>query len=165
VYSHFGDGVERLVSESAVVASEADNVPVRPFVREIRTQHASRRGRLVIFATTFAVMVSGVLASFGGVAYAASDTSQAATAAKHAIRQKTSAQGQYDNAKPVQPVTKVKGAAVATTATQGTSTKPVASSTLPFTGLSLVGIFVLGIAIAGVGLALRRRESGGDSGE
>jgi hypothetical protein len=104
-----------------------------------------------VFMTALAVVVVGALAS-SGVGYAASGASQAGTAPK------TSAQGQYDSAKAVQPVTQVKGVKVTS---KSAAPKPVAtSSTLPFTGVSLLGIVVLGCATVAVGFALRRRQSG-----
>jgi hypothetical protein len=103
-----------------------------------------------VFLAALVVVVVGALAS-SGVGYAASGGSQGGTAPK------TSAQGQYDSAKAVQPVTQVKGVKVTSTS----APKPVATSgTLPFTGVSLLGIVVLGCATVAVGFALRRRQSG-----
>jgi hypothetical protein len=107
-----------------------------------------RRSRRA-FASALAVFVLGAGASFGGVGYAASGASDAATAVKNAV--KSSATDQYGEQPAVQPPADKGDVGGVVTSSQ--------SGTLPFTGLSLLGTAALGFALVGAGIALRRRES------
>jgi hypothetical protein len=117
------------------------------------TGRSPRRRSSFAFISAVAVIVLGVLASTGGLGYAASG----ATAAKEKIVRKSSAQDEYGSQTAVTPpATKV---ASASASKPPPSTVASASGgTLPFTGLSIAGTVVIGLSLIGVGLALRRRE-------
>ena len=153
----FGNDRDRLGEELRADAPQAAEEFVRSLAHELGVSRPAHRSSRLVFASAFAVIVLGALASFGGAGYAASGANQAAAAVKSAIVQKTSAGDEYGDKAAVQPAPVVKGVAVTQTKS---ATKPVTSSgTLPFTGLSLIGTLALGGALVGVGIALRRRES------
>ena len=104
-------------------------------------------------------MVFGTFASFGGLTYAASGSTNVAdavakVAASHKVVVKSSASSQYAKAKPKGPLkpppTSVQP--MATKTLGGTTT-----GTLPFTGLSLLGTALLSFGLMLTGFLLRRR--------
>lgn len=147
---------DRLGPELRAAAPRPGDEFVNSLARDLAIARPARRRTRLAFASGFTVIMVGALASFGGVGYASSG---AAVVKSVVVTKKTSAQGQYDQERAVQPAPVVKGVAV----TKTTKAKPkptVASSgTLPFTGLSLIGTIALGGALVGVGIAIRRRES------
>jgi hypothetical protein len=155
----FGARRDKLETALRAQAPRADEEFVRSLsqtIEDMTPRAVHRRSRLV-FVSALAVFILGATASFGGVGYAASNATAAATAVKEAV--KSAATDQYGEGEPVQPPATggvESGAA-------GGSDSPVGSApatgTLPFTGLSLVGTFALGIALLIAGIALRRREA------
>lgn len=154
----FGHNGENLEADLRGAAPQADEQFVRSLsgaVGGTAPRAVHQRSRRV-FASALAVFVLGAGASFGGVGYAASNATKAATAVKKAV--KSSATDQYGEQQAVQPpATRDDEGDV-----QGESTplqSTASSGTLPFTGLSLLGTAVLGIALLLTGIALRRREA------
>ena len=145
---------DRLGPELRAAAPRPGDEFVNALARDLAIARPARRRSRLAFASGFTVIMVGALASFGGVGYASSG---AAAVKSVVVTKKTSAQGQYDQERAVQPAPVVKGVAV----TKTTKAKPTVSSsgTLPFTGLSLIGTIALGGALVGVGIAIRRRES------
>jgi hypothetical protein len=131
-----------------------------------------RVGSRLAFAGALTVFVVGVLASFGGVSYAAAGAGHAFHAAKRVtvtshprVRTLSSASDEYSTpSSPSSPQGTIKGV------TKSVKPKPVSkpvsaspptsvpSGQLPFTGLSLLSTSVLGFALIGLGVVLRRRE-------
>jgi hypothetical protein len=156
----FGNRGNGLDDELRAAAPQADQSFVRSLADELGASHPAHRSSRLAFAGAVAVITVGALASFGGVSYAASSATNAATAVKNAVTHKTSAQGQYDSEAPVQPASAVKSKVVKLKAKPATATAAIKSSgTLPFTGFSLIGTLALGGALVGIGIMLRRRES------
>ena len=147
---------DRLGPELRAAAPRPGDEFVNALARDLAIARPARRRSRLAFASGFTVIMVGALASFGGVGYASSG---AAAVKSVVVTKKTSAQGQYDQERAVQPAPVVKGVAV--TKTTKAKPKPTVSSsgTLPFTGLSLIGTIALGGALVGVGIAIRRRES------
>lgn len=161
------------------------------FVRVLAQRLDGGRKRLYAasrfsFAAALTVFVLGSLASFGGVGYAASGTSEAFTSVKqivkssrsHVMRQ-TAAQDQYETKKVTichkgKTITISRSALPAhlrhgdtvgacpavrvAVAGRRANSGPVQSSgSLPFTGLSLGATMLLSLAFLLGGIALRRR--------
>ncbi len=163
--------------------------PSDEFVRVLAQRLDGGRKRLYAasrfsFAAALTVLVLGSLASFGGVGYAASGTSEAFTSVKqivkssrpHVVRQ-TAAQDQYEP-KKVTICHKGKTITISRSALPahlrhgdtvgacpaggvaggGANLGAVQSSqSLPFTGLSLGATMLLSLAFLLGGIALRRR--------
>ena|SRR2546422_664687 len=123
-----------------------------------RPVHHTAWSRLA-FAGAASTMILGMLASFGGLGYAASGASSTYTVVKQAVvhhkvtvHVKSSASGQYDTT-PAAPAQNVAGETQVKGATLG-----AVKSSLPFTGLSLLATVLVGLALLATGLILRRRE-------
>ena len=149
---------DRLGPELRAAAPRPGDEFVNALARDLAIARPARRRSRLAFASGFTIIMVGALASFGGVGYASSG---AAAVKSVVVTKKTSAQGQYDQERAVQPAPVVKGVAVTKTTKAKPKPKPTVSSsgTLPFTGLSLIGTIALGGALVGVGIAIRRRES------
>jgi hypothetical protein len=118
-----------------------------------QTGRRPRRRSSLAFAGAVIAIVLAATAATGGIGYAASG----AQAAKDKITQKSSAQDQYANTKPVKPPT-AKVASTTATKSPPAAVAPASGGTLPFTGLSIAGTVVIGLSLVGAGIALRRRE-------
>jgi hypothetical protein len=111
------------------------------------------------FAGALSALILGTFASFGGLGYAASGTTQALgtlkmLASTRSVHVHSAADDQYKPT-PQTPAPQVKG--VSQSQTAGVA-KAAESRALPFTGFSLVGTVIAALALMTLGIVLRRRE-------
>jgi hypothetical protein len=141
---------------------------VRSLSRRIAPSSGYRSGRpwsRVAFAGAVTTLMFGMVASFGGVGYAASGADQSyhvvkALVVKHHITVHHSAAGdQYPKnpTSPSNPPSNPPSAGVAESQAQG-GVAAAQSGTLPFTGFSLLVTVLVSLGLIATGLVLRRRE-------
>jgi hypothetical protein len=111
------------------------------------------------FAGALSALILGTFASFGGLGYAASGTTQAlgtlkTLASTHKVHVRSAADDQYKPA-PQAPAPQVKGVSQAQTAGVAAAAE---GRSLPFTGLSLLSTVIVALGLIALGLVLRRRE-------
>jgi hypothetical protein len=149
--------------ESILRSNRAE--PRDEFVQSLADQVDAARpaGHTAWSRLAFAGAASTMIASFGGLGYAASGANTTYSVVKKAVVDhklsvdvhKSSASAQYpDNTPSVEaPANNVAGE------TTGSAAGAVAGAqTLPFTGVSLLVTVLLGFALLTTGLILRRRE-------
>jgi hypothetical protein len=120
----------------------------------------STRGSRLAFALALTALLLGIFVSFGGLAYAATQTRDAVHTIKKVaggqsvVVHNSSASGQYKNGQPgnKQVLTPPSGNSPSS---GGVNTQ---GGTLPFTGLSLGGTALASGLLLLVGIVLRRRE-------
>ncbi len=149
----------RLEARLRSARPEADEALVRTITGGLKPRQQPRAWSRVAFAAAFTTFVVGMLASFGGISYAASGATNAVqTLTKLAKAEKvvvhhSAAANQYKPEEDTQaPAEEVQGAVQAVGGVQAET------GSLPFTGLSLLATALLGLAMIMTGLALRRRE-------
>jgi hypothetical protein len=124
----------------------------------IGTHRAPTAWSRLAFAGALSTLILGTFASFGGLGYAASGTTQAlgtlkTLAATHKVTVRSASDDQYKPAP--QPPSRVSGVSHSQSAGVAAAAQ---SRSLPFTGFSLLGTAILGIALMTLGIVLRRRE-------
>ena len=137
---------------------------VRSLSRRIAQSSGYRSGRpwsRVAFAGALTALMFGMVASFGGVGYAASGADQSyyvvkALVVKHHITVHHSAAGDQYPKNPTSP-SNPPSAGVAESQAQG-GVAAAQSGTLPFTGFSLLVTVLVSLGLIATGLVLRRRE-------
>jgi hypothetical protein len=125
----------------------------------VGTRRAPTAWSRLAFAGALSTLILGMFASFGGLGYAASGTTQALgtlkmLASTHKVEVRSAADDQYKPS-PQTPAPQVKGVSHAQTAGVAAAAN---SRTLPFTGFSLLGTVIVALALMTLGIVLRRRE-------
>jgi hypothetical protein len=152
--------------------------------REIKDQGSASRGRSgrgsrLAFALALTALLLGAFVSFGGLAYAATQTRDAVhtitkvTTGHRVVVRDSSAADQYNHKKPKsckdRGLTAVGSAhakkcpqvftpPAGQPASSGSGTTVSQTGTLPFTGLSLAGTALVSGLLLLLGIVLRRRE-------
>jgi hypothetical protein len=158
-----GDLESRLRAARAEPREEFTDGLVRQIQGAERHPSAARAWSRLAFAGAFTTFVLGILASAGGLGYAASGARHTYSlasqlAVKHQITVHHSAATDQYGSPPSPPKQNVAGkSTVHPSAAEGALAATAQSGQLPFTGLSLLGAFIASGILMCVGLFLRRR--------